>query len=94
MGSRSTTFNWTDSKAVAGSKYLIKYTQYDEEGRAKIVRLTAFDKSITIKGLTPYTEYSFDLSREGTIVGTGAVVTKRTMAARKYFLQFIGQSIK
>ena len=85
VGKRSITFNWNDTLGSKGAKYSIEYKVYDAEGRQKTVRLTAYKPSIVIKGLTPYTEYSFDLNREGAVAGTGVTLKRRTLSAGKSY---------
>ena len=76
---RSITFNWTDDLGTSSSKYFVTYTTYDDEGRGEMVSLEAFKPMITIKGLTPFTQYKFSVDREIAMAGTGATIIRTTM---------------
>eukprot|EP00795_Rhopilema_esculentum_P003659 gene3659-14900_t len=76
---RSITFNWTDDLGTSRSKYFVTYTAYDDEGRGEMVSLEAFKPMITIKGLTPFTQYRFSVDREIAMAGTGATIIRTTM---------------
>lgn len=64
-----------------GADYVIRYTKYDEEGRASIVKLETSHQHITVAGLTPYTQYQFTLQRQSSLKGSAATLTRRTLPA-------------
>ena len=58
---------------------MIRYTKYDEQGRAIPVRLETEHRHITVSGLTPYTEYRFTLERKSSVKDSAVALVKRTL---------------
>ena len=80
IGKRSITFNWTDSFNQIRTKYVIRYTKYDAEGRGTEVKLETVHRYITINGLTPYTQYRFTVAKALSMKGATATLVKRTLS--------------
>ena len=76
---RSITFNWTDALSPVGAKYVIRYNRFDEQGRPIPMILETPLRTITVKGLTPYTQYSFTVERKSAVKGLAAPLVKRTL---------------
>ena len=76
---RFVSFNWTDAVGPKGVKYIVRYTKYDKEGRGTLVNLETAHRSITVRGLTPYTQYTFTLLRDSLVSkGSAVSLTRKT----------------
>ena len=76
---RFVSFNWTDAVGPKGVKYIVRYTKYDKEGRGTLVNLETAHRSITVRGLTPYTQYIFTLLRDSLVSkGSAVSLTRKT----------------
>ena len=78
-GKRNITFNWTDALSPIGAKYVIRYTKFNLQGRPIPVRLETERRSITVSGLTPYTEYRLTVERKSSVKDSAVGLVKRTL---------------
>ena len=62
-----------------GAKYVIRYNKFDEQGRPIPIRLETDDRTITVKGLTPYTQYRFTVEKKSGVKGSAVELVKRTL---------------